>query len=328
VLKINNKYIHIFNTPVYKTIFNYCILVLPVIIGNYFYSLFNGSFPVSDKNIPSMIIPILIFVIAFFVINTSIISGLVSILHDKKFVYTLLDNLKLGVLNIIAMTPFGIILFLIWYKLEAWAMLILFPVLLARYTFSLYLQVKSKYFQTVHILMNAMEARDKYTEGHSRRVAQIVEMIARELKFSQSKIDTLKIASLLHDLGKIGIDDSILNKPGKLTDEEYNLIKQHPEIGFEILKKVKDLEDTLLIVKHHHERYDGKGYPAGLNADQLGLEIFIVQLADSIDAMETNRPYRKALDRQFVIEEIKTHSGTQFHPDVVNAYLSAIEKQK
>lgn len=201
-------------------------------------------------------------------------------------------------------------------------------IIFTRYTFLLYIETKSKYIETIEVLMHALESRDKYTEGHSRNVARIVEMIARELKFSESKIEELKLAAYLHDVGKIGISDAILNKPGKLTEEEYNIIKQHPEIGYQIVKDIKDLGRIPEIIRYHHERYDGKGYPAGKKGEELGIDVFILQLADSIDAMMTDRVYRKALSQEEIMREIITNSGKQFHPKVVEAYLRACEKQK
>jgi putative nucleotidyltransferase with HDIG domain len=172
-----------------------------------------------------------------------------------------------------------------------------------------------------------MEARDKYTEGHSQRVAELVRDVANELKYNDWTIDKLHIASLLHDVGKIGIDDSILNKPGKLTDEEYNIIKSHPEIGYGILKNVKNMKDIIHIVKHHHERYDGKGYPDGTSGNEINLDVYIVQLADCVDAMSTDRPYRTALTPEQIVSELEINSGTQFHPRVVDAYINLMKKQ-
>lgn len=224
--------------------------------------------------------------------------------------------------------PFALILALL-YKQYAYVgvLLFIFPIMLARYTFSLYADTKSQFTDTVDALMRAMEARDKYTEGHAQRVAELVGIIAKELKYNDWTIEKLNIASLLHDVGKIGIDDSILNKPGKLSDEEYSIIKSHPVIGYNILKDVKNLREIVEIVKHHHERYDGKGYPDGTVGDELKLDAYIVQLADSVDAMTTDRPYRKALPPEKVISEIEKNSGTQFHPKVVDAYLKALKKQ-
>ena len=325
-IKYDGKYIHIFNTPIYKTLFNISNLAISIFVSSSIANLIvhNGDIIIINN---IKILYFLVLVVVFFIVNTLIISLLIKFLSNQNFIYVFLNNMKFGILNIFAMAPFGFLLAYLYRAYNIFGIVILLvPIMLSRYTFMLYIESKSKYIETVEALMHAIEARDKYTEGHSRRVADISIMIARELKYSEHKIEKLKIASLLHDVGKIGIDDSILNKPGKLSIEEFNLIKQHPVIGYEILKNIKDFEDINLIVKHHHERYDGKGYPSGKSADELGLDIFIVQLADSIDAMETDRPYRKALSREKVINEVKKNSGTQFHPVVVNAYLSAVEK--
>lgn len=326
-IKHNGKYHHILNTPVYKTIYNYCVVILPTLYGGIIYIKLGGAF--STDRFWSNIHLIFSFSIIYFIINTLITSLLFSLLHNKSVFYFFISNGKLGLLSSIAMAPFGILLAFLFenYKI-AGVLTILCPIILARYTFSLYIQTKTQYVQTVDILMRAMEARDKYTEGHSQRVAEIATTIAKELGYSDFQIEKLHIASLLHDVGKIGIDDSILNKPGKLTKEEYETIKSHPEIGYNILKEIKNLEPILFIVRNHHERFDGKGYPDGKTSEELGLDVFIVQLADTIDSMSTDRPYRKSLTDVEIIREIKKFSGTQFHPKVVEAYLNILEKQK
>lgn len=327
VVKHNNRYIHIFNTPIYKTLYNYCVFVLPFLYSSLIYIRLGGRF--STTNLLSEIPAIIIFSIAYFVLNALITSGLYAFLNSKNVLYFFMSNLTIGVLSSVVMAPFGLLLAYV-YKNNGFSgvLFIVFPIVLARYTFYLYIQSKTQYIQTVDTLMRAMEARDKYTEGHSQRVAEISEMIAKELKFSDSKIERLHMAALLHDVGKIGIDDNILNKPGKLTIEEYEIIKSHPEIGFNILKDIKNLQDILPFVRNHHERYDGKGYPDGKSEKEIGLDIFIVQLADSIDAMATDRPYRRALTDEQIISEVNKFSGTQFHPTVVAAYLRIIEKEK
>ncbi|MCB2293263.1 HD-GYP domain-containing protein [Clostridium algoriphilum] len=325
--KVDSKYKHVFNTPFYGTLFNCCGFTLPIIYGNYFYKLTGGT--TYKGRLDSNLLPIIVFGIVFYIINTFIISMVYSITNKKGIIYSFLINFKLVLLNTFAMTPFGILLAYL-FNLYSYVgvLLVLVPIVLARYTFSLYIQTKSQYVETLDALMLAIEARDVYTQGHSKRVAEISGSIAKELKYSEWKIEQLNMASLLHDVGKIGIDDHILNKPGKLTDDEFNVIKKHPLIGYNILKDIKNLENILPIVRHHHERYDGKGYPDGKRDDELILSVFIVQLADSIDAMATNRPYRKALSQDVIIEELKKHSGSQFHPKVVEAYFRVLEKQK
>jgi putative nucleotidyltransferase with HDIG domain len=327
VVKHNDRYVHILNTPVYKTLFNYCVLVLPFLYASLIYMNLGGTFLTND--IWSKVPLIIIFCIVYFLLNALISSVLFAMIQNKSIFYFFISNVSIGILSSIAMAPFGLILAYVFNNNGfGGVLLILFPIVLARYTFSLYIQTKTQYVQTVDTLMHAMEARDRYTEGHSQRVAEIAAIIAKELKYTDIQIEKLHMASLLHDVGKIGIHDSILNKPDKLTEEEYKIIKSHPEIGYNILKDIKYLEPILFIVRNHHERYDGKGYPDGKTADQIGLDVFIVQLADTIDAMSTDRPYRKALTDQEVIDEINKYSGTQFHPKVVQAYLNILDKQK
>jgi putative nucleotidyltransferase with HDIG domain len=253
---------------------------------------------------------------------------MVSFLKNSKFIKILTDNFSLLLLNSIGMLPFALI-FVVLYKQYNYVgvLLFIFPMILARYTFALYIESKSQYNETVDALMRAVEARDKYTEGHSERVADLVMEIAQEIKYNNWGRDKLYIASLLHDVGKIGIDDFILNKPGMLTGEEYKSIKEHPEIGYNILKDVKNLKDIVYIVRHHHERYDGLGYPSGTKGEDLAIDVYIVQLADCIDAMATTRPYRKALTQEEIYNELVKNRGTQFHPQVVDAYLRLLKKK-
>jgi HD-GYP domain-containing protein (c-di-GMP phosphodiesterase class II) len=296
------------------------------LIGSLAYISIGGTF--GADNLWGKIPYITIFCLIFFILNTLITSMLFSILHNKSILYFFKSNLKLGLLSNIALAPFGLCLAFIFNKYNyLGVLLVVLPILLARYTFSLYIETKTQYVQTVHSLMRAMEARDKYTEGHSQRVAEITEQIAKELKFSDERIERINMASMLHDVGKIGIDDSILNKPDKLTNEEFEIIKTHPQIGYSILEDIENLKDILPMVRNHHERYDGKGYPDGKNAEELPLDVFIIQLADSIDAMATDRPYRKAMSEQYIVNEINKYSGTQFHPKVVEAYMSILRKQ-
>lgn len=322
----NGKYSHIFNTPYYGTLSNYCILIVPLMVANYFYLKVGGE--ISAFNLYSDLWKIILFSIVYFMINSVLISILVSLMSGKRVIFTFISNIKISLLNIVAMIPFGLIIAFIFIDYEYFGvMLMFFPTVLARYTYSLFLQTKEQYVQLVNTLTRSLEAKDQYTEGHSQRVADIVTMVAKELKYSDWKVEELRTASLLHDVGKMGISDNILLKPGRLEDHEFALIKTHPEIGYSILKDVKNLSKISTIVRYHHERYDGGGYPTGKSHEELELDVFIVQLADAIDAMATDRPYRKALTEEIIIEEITKYSGTQFHPQVVEAYLKAMKKR-
>lgn len=186
-------------------------------------------------------------------------------------------------------------------------------------------KLEESYINTIKSLAKAFEARDKYNKGHMERVLKYGLAIASEIDSSLLNDDVLKLSLLFHDIGKIEIPDSILNKPSKLTPEEYEVIKRHPEAGEEILRNVKFLQEVAEIVKQHQERWDGKGYPQGLKGEEIHLYARIVALADAFDAMTSDRVYRKAMSIEEAVEEIKRNRGTQFDPMVVDAFLRAYE---
>jgi putative nucleotidyltransferase with HDIG domain len=175
---------------------------------------------------------------------------------------------------------------------------------------------------------NALDAKSSWTQGHSQRVTTYALMIAEKLHVSEEDRETLRIASLLHDVGKIGTYDVILDKPGPLTEEEWRLVKLHPVKAEEILKPIKQLQHVLPIIKYHHERMDGKGYPDGLTGKEIPLLAKILCLADSFDAMIENRPYRLGISKTDAYEELKKRTETQFDAAVAKAFLSAMDAQK
>jgi putative two-component system response regulator len=185
--------------------------------------------------------------------------------------------------------------------------------------------LESSYIQTVESLAVALEAKDRYTSGHSQRVARFARLIARGLGLPKEEIDTVGQVALLHDIGKIGMLDKILNKPGNLTPEELQAIKAHPVVGAQILAPVKTFEKHIAGIKHHHEMYDGTGYPDRLKGQAIPLEARIVTLADAFDAMTSTRPYRVGLPLEFAIREMKKMAGSQFSPDCVDAFIRVLQ---
>ncbi len=177
---------------------------------------------------------------------------------------------------------------------------------------------------TVTTLALAVEAKDPYTRGHSERVAQVAVQIAQSMNFEKEAIERLRIGALLHDVGKIGVPESVLLKKGKLTNEEFDIIKKHPDAGEKIIKPIRFLADILPIVRHHHERHDGRGYPGGLGGDDFPFFARIVQIADTFDAMTSNRPYRESMQMKKVIKEFQRCSGSQFDPRIVAVFLRII----
>jgi len=182
--------------------------------------------------------------------------------------------------------------------------------------------------QTVEVIVGAIEAKDEYTRGHSRRVAELSDMIGAILKFDSSRLWKLHIAATLHDVGKIGVYNTSLRKESRLDDREYLQLKEHPEIGERILRNVDQFFDIAQVVRWHHERYDGKGYPDGLRGDEIPIESAIMCVADAFDAITTKRTYNKPRTVEQAIEEIMEHSGTQFNPRVVDALRQALLPNK
>lgn len=188
-------------------------------------------------------------------------------------------------------------------------------------------QLEKAYLESIETLRYTVEAKDNYTRGHSDRVSQYSVLIGLNLGLSPFDLKTLRIGGLFHDIGKIGISDSILLKNGKLTEEEYNEIKKHPIIGKNILSNAEIFKDIIPIVLYHHERYDGKGYPYGLADKDIPLLARIVSVADAFDAMTSKRSYRNELSLDFVKEEIKSKIGTQFDPIVATTFLDILNNE-
>ena len=171
-----------------------------------------------------------------------------------------------------------------------------------------------------------IDGKDSYTNGHSLRVAQYTRMLAKKLGEDEETIQKFYNIALLHDIGKIGIPDDILNKPGKLTEEEYEIVKTHPYRGYEILKKVKTQKDLVEGAQFHHERFDGRGYPARLAGEKIPLVARIISVADAFDAMSSTRPYRKKMPMDAIVKEIKDCTGSQFDPKISKAFLELYEE--
>lgn len=190
----------------------------------------------------------------------------------------------------------------------------------------LYSDLKQAFLDTVRVIANAVEVRDPYTAGHTSRVMRIAREIAQELHWSSEQLENLEIGALLHDIGKIGVADTILRKPEGLTFDEYIEMQQHPIVGAQMLKGVSVLRPILPYILYHHERYDGTGYPFGLRGAEIPIEGRLLTIADTFDAMTSDRPYRRALTPEEAVAEIRSHRGTQFDPDLVDALVRVYER--
>lgn len=191
---------------------------------------------------------------------------------------------------------------------------------------ALYENIYENLFSTLYAFVSAIEAKDTYTQMHSKRVAEISIMIGREMGCSPEELEILHVAGQLHDIGKIGIRDDILLKPGKLSEDEYEVIKLHPGIGANIVGKLGFWNREMEIIRHHHEKFDGSGYPDGLKAEQIPFLARILSVADSYDAMASNRAYRRKLSGDEIMAILRKGSGSQFDPSVVGLFLGMLEK--
>lgn len=188
-----------------------------------------------------------------------------------------------------------------------------------------YQKLNYSYKCTILTLSSAVDARDPYTAGHSKRVTESSLKIGVNMGFDEDQLNKLELAALFHDIGKLGIPDTILLKPGKLTNEEFEYIKKHPAIGVKILYNIDYLNDIQPMILHHHEKYTGNGYPEGISGPDIPIESRIIAVADSYDAMTTDRPYRKALSHADAMKEIIKCKGAQFDPNVTDAFVSLFE---
>ena len=189
-------------------------------------------------------------------------------------------------------------------------------------------ELRQLFEHSIRALANSIDARDPYTSGHSERVTRYSLMIAERLGFVGEALEELRYASLLHDIGKILIRDHILHKPGKLSDEEFDEMKRHPQYGVEIMEPVRAFQKILPYMLYHHERFDGRGYPTGLANTDIPIQARIMCVADCFDAMTSDRPYRKGMPVAEAERELRIHRGTQFDPDACDLFLALIAEGK
>ncbi|HKY32705.1 MAG TPA: HD domain-containing phosphohydrolase [Candidatus Polarisedimenticolia bacterium] len=187
-------------------------------------------------------------------------------------------------------------------------------------------QLESNWMETLQSLATALEAKDAYTAGHSERVGRWAVMIARRLGLSEAEIEEIGSVALLHDIGKIGMPERILNKPGPLTEAERDLVKTHPVTGAQILQPLKSFQHYIPIVRHHHEWFNGRGYPDQVGGGELPMTVWIAATADAFDAMTSNRPYRRMQTMEFAFQQLAGGMGTQFNPECVKAFMDLLKE--
>ncbi|MCR4397993.1 MAG: HD-GYP domain-containing protein [Firmicutes bacterium] len=311
-------------TPLLAVLFNRAMLSLAAFSAGKVYVMLGGV-PGATGRVPVM--PLIVCALTYTVINTSLIVGVVSIDEgvDPRGLWGI--NFRWAMPNMLALVPIAVVLAQVYYSAGIpGAMVFLVPLLLARYSFKRYIDLRDTYLETVKALTATLDAKDPCTRGHSERVAQIAVETGRMLGLNEEDIELLGYVGMLHDVGKIGIRDSVLKKPGKFTREEYAEMKMHSRLGADIISHVRLLGPGAQWVKHHHERYDGQGFPDRLRGEEIPIGARIIAAADAFDAMTSERPYKRAYTLDEARTEMLTHAGTQFDPRVVEALLAAVDK--
>jgi putative nucleotidyltransferase with HDIG domain len=303
--------------------------VLTALIPGWLYLALGGRLLIgsqlSNADFQGQLLPLLVAATAGVVVNGVLFSIGYALVHNATLAdawrlavsWAIASQVALGLMGLaIARVmsgegPLGFALFVV-------------PLLVARQTHRRYLSLRETYAETVRSLVAALEAKDPYTKGHSVRVARITVAVARQMGFEDAEVERIEYAALLHDLGKIGISRSVLSKPGALTDDEFDKIREHPDIAARILESVPFLEDVRPVVQDHHERVDGLGYGRGLVGDELSKAARVLAVADSFDAMTADRPYRGAMSEAAAVEELHANIGSQFDPAAVEALIAVL----
>ena len=308
-----------------KMLFNAAQYSITLLATGLVYNFFSPT-GTAITSINDYIIPFIFAALTYILVNFTLVSVIVSLSNRIHLLDVIKMDLGMMGLFLASLAPMGFLMTIL-YTTEPWSVvLILPPLALAHNGFKNYLQLRSQTKTTIELLAEVVDNRDPYTAMHSHRVAEYVDQITKQLNMSYEHCENIIIASRVHDLGKLAIRDAVLLKPGKLTVAEYDEMKAHPEVGYQILSPLEMYKQSLSIVLYHHERFDGKGYPLGLEGNAIPLGARILAVADSYDAMTSDRPYRKAMSKDEAIKELKANKGTQFDPKVVDTFIGVLRK--
>ncbi|MFA5889679.1 MAG: HD-GYP domain-containing protein [Actinomycetota bacterium] len=314
-----------------RMFFNGAQLTLSTAVAGIAYRTMRG--PGADLNaaaFPGILIPLCVVSAAYFLVNTGLVAGMVALVRRLPMREVWRENFLSIVASTFAFAVLGVLLAVLYVQMGLAAVVfILVPLLVARSAFQAAASMGEAYEATLRSLVAAIEAKDAYTRGHAERVSAVTTMIATEMRMSRTEVHALRIAALMHDVGKLVVSTRILTKPGKLTDEEYEHMKAHPVYGREIVDDIDFLRESeaVFAVRHHHERIDGRGYPDGIAGSAIPLAARIVAAADAFDSMTSTRSYRLARGPEEALIELRRCEGTQFDPDVVRALERAIERR-
>ena len=311
--------------PPVKRAFNAAQLCLSAFVGGLVYVALGGASVLGPSDFPGVIVQVLIAGLAYTVANALLVGAVFRLAEQAPLPGVVRDALRRTTVPTIAYSALGLLIAVLWQEVGPLSLvLVLIPLFVARWAMGQFAAERDAYQATIRTLVQAVETKDAYTRGHSERVARASVMIARRLAMNEDRVNAIEYAGTLHDVGKLGVPTAVLQKAGKLTDDEFDAIKTHPVRGHEIVREIEFLDEALEGIYHHHERIDGRGYPTGLSGAEIPEFARIIAVADAFDSMTSTRSYRGARPVDEAVEELERCKGTQFDPVMVDAMVGAV----
>jgi len=307
------------SAPPRKMIFNMAMLTVAATVAGLIYH----ALPFSNHfGTPLFLLPLMVTLLVYSFANSAIVSGIMSL--DRKIPLREVwhRDARWGAVAGLMELPFTAIVILLYRQAGPWTLMIFLPIIWVVFAITrAHKQQKEAHMASIAVLATTLEADEPYTHGHSYRVSQYAITIARAIGMNPADLELLEYGGLLHDVGKIAVTNDIICKPGRLTDEEFSILAEHPAIGARIVEQIKFLPETVDLVRHHHERPDGKGYPDGLKGSEISLGANILNVCDAFDAMTSDRSYRQALPVDKALAELLKYRGSQFDASIVDTVM-------
>ncbi|HEY3732947.1 MAG TPA: HD-GYP domain-containing protein [Streptosporangiaceae bacterium] len=313
-----------------QRIFNSGMYAVSAYAAGRAYLALGGHVGIPDHNsFPAMLGPFALAAVVHVVANNGLVGGLLLLFRspDSPARRGLANTDFKLLLSDLGYAAFGLLIAALWKVVGPFsAILVVIPLFVARWAITQHAAQQQAYEATMAALCKAVETKDFYTRGHSERVSRGSSMLAREIGMRADRLEAITYAGMLHDVGKLGVPTKVLQKSGKLTEEEYAAIQLHPMRGLEIVREIGFLDEALAGIMHHHERIDGRGYPLGLAGDEIPEFARVIAVADAFDSMTSTRSYRGARKIDEAVAELRKWSGTQFDPALVDAFVTALQR--
>ncbi len=312
--------------PLFKVLYNGAQIALSAFISGVAFQALGGTVPIDPSSFPRALVPAIGVLVVYELTNAFFVVIAISLSSRVAPARVWRGMLAGSASAYFAYNIFGLLLAVVWSAGVGpfSVVLLLVPLSVARWVFALFAREREAHEATIRSFIQAVETKDAYTRGHSERVAKASLMIGRTMSVRDDRLETLRFAGMLHDVGKLGVPTKVLQKAGKLTDEEYAAIQLHPVRGREITRELEFLGEAITAIYHHHERLDGRGYPLGLAGEDIPEFARIIAVADAFDSMTTTRTYRGARSVDEAVAELIKCKGTQFDPNMVEAMVQAL----